>query len=120
VDAHEAVERLAGDSDYGFSVAVLGNPTSGAHMLIPLDRTGSYPMTEAEVLKARLGNFEFCGVFGYLDGTVCYQEESGKAAWWVMTRAIPAYHVHLAEKLKPRGDDYLEFLWTLPDTRTEN
>lgn len=113
----DEVQRFAYDAEHGY--ACLGNAASGEFLLIPLDRGDTGPITQGELLKARLGNFFFCGVFGIVGGFQLYQAEGGFDAWRVMSRAEAAYRVLLAERLTPIGDDvsWLERLHALPDTR---
>ena len=100
------------------SVAVLGNAETGEHMLIELGREG-YPLSEAEVLKARLKNFVYAGVMGYAEGVANAKAEPGPDCWRIMCAATPAFLTYLSGKLKPLCDsvDWLEKLHQLPDTR---
>jgi hypothetical protein len=95
----------------------LGEITSAKTMLIPLDRPGL--MTEGEILKARLGNFRFCGVFAVRDGVVQAVPDDDIDARLLMLNACNDYAAWVAENMRP-ADGWLERLWSLPDTREMN
>lgn len=105
-------------SSQDISVAVLGNVATGEHVLIELDRDGE-PFSEADVLKARLKNFEFAGLMGFKDGAAGAKIEPRQDALRIMCNALPAFVAYLAAKLAPKGDgsEWLERLYALPDTR---
>jgi hypothetical protein len=114
------VMQTAWDSEY--CCAVLGN-ASGAHLLIDLDRAG-YPLDEGQLLKARLANYFFCGVIGFVRGEVGVTAEAGCGD--VMLRAIPDFVGWLKGKFADqavhdigRAKDIRELvrLFNLPDTR---
>jgi hypothetical protein len=96
---------------------VLGDPVTGEHMLVDLTREG-YPLSEGEQLKARLKNFCYCGIMGYLNGECSAACESNPGAVLVMRHASFSFAQFIADKLKPKDDgDWLDELYRLPDTR---
>lgn len=110
--------------------ACLGNPVTGAHLLVEAD---SLPLSEANNLKARLGGYEFSGVFGFRFRD-CYADlvcEPGEGPSRVMFAATTTFLRHLAEvkyrtdlqeglapKTAGKGVDWLERLHSLIDPRT--
>lgn len=100
--------------------AVLGNPSTGQHMLVDADR--GLPLSEADNLRMRLGGLEFAGIFGYRakDNYANAHAEAGPGCALVMVRAFPTFMTRLSEHLGAKRDtgDWLEQLWKLQDKRS--
>lgn len=89
----DLVQRFAFDAAHG--CAVLGNAATGEYLLIPLRREPL--LSEGEILRVRLGNFQFAGVFGVLRGYVDHRLENARRdVWEIMRRAAPAYRAYVA------------------------
>jgi hypothetical protein len=95
------------------SAAVLGKGEE--FVLCPLDE----PTPASEAL-ARAHGYVFCGVMGYdpqAGRSIAKCEDPDSVI--TMMHAAFAFAQFVAARLKPKSD-WLEKLWELPDTRTEN
>ncbi len=112
----DAMERLTWDAD--IAVGVLGR--GGEFLLVPLTEPGK--ISEAVTDDARRRGFRFCGVVAVTNGQASAQWEPYPDAIHTMLHAALAFAQEVADRLKPKqaqGDavDWLERLWSLPDTR---
>jgi len=104
--------------------AVLGNPVTGEHTLVELKGADEYPLTPAENLKARLGSFGYCGLFGYRerDRYANAHSEPSPACALMMITAFPTFSARLTEYLEgPKKESdfesWMKRLHDLTDTR---
>jgi hypothetical protein len=117
MDAHETVVWNS-----QISVAVLGRVKGDTveFLLVPLGGEG-YPLSEGQVLKARLDDFIYAGVLGYADGVAGCKCEPCPDSLRIMCAAIPSFITYLSGKIAPpvQGDsaEWCEKLFQLPDTR---
>ena len=114
----DAQTQLALNAEICF--AVLGNAATREHILIPLGPDG-YPLTDAEVQEAHSKNFVYAGVMGLHCGVADARCEPGPDTLRIMCAAAPTFLRYLRTKLSAdNGGDWLERIYQLPDTRTEN
>ena len=104
--------------------AVMGNPATGEHILIPVDdRPADAVLNPAEDMKVRLGGMTFAGCFGYRtkDHFCDARAENAPGSWVVMAAAIGTFAAVLAEHMEgvktKDAVSWLENLHQLEDTR---
>jgi hypothetical protein len=120
MDAKSKLDRFIWDGLFDLHWGCLGNPATGRFLLVPFTRHKDELLSKGEVLHARLGNFVFCGTFGYRarDHFADFCAEPFPEAAKVMTIAAPSFFRLLAEVLMPNPPvDWLRKLHDLPDPR---
>lgn len=103
--------------------ACLGSPSTFDHMLVLLGCGGDSVVSEGENLRARLGNFQFAGVFGFRSADNYANAISEPGQELVMVAAFRTFAQRLTEHLeiarKGEAVSWLKQLHDLTDPRTE-